>query len=174
MSVKDIQALEKAVLKYEVDQNLSVGQRAASVLAFAAKEAPYLPVDVTLLVRKSLMLTRTPSNTTLEVKGFRTNKMSQVRKALLKQHELGMVVVPGYGYRATADWDDFFQNEVIRRARRAGKGAQHLQAVMSLVPAGKLSAENQKQFAAFKKIDKLMAQNGVASALLTENAGGNK
>lgn len=171
MSAKDIQALEKAILKYEVDQNFSVAQRAASVLAFAAKEAPYLPVDITLLVRKSLMLTRTPSNTTAEVKQFRAGKMWQVRQALLKLHEQGMVVVPGYGYRATADWDDFFQNEVIRRARRAGKGAQNLQAVMTLVPANKLSAENQKQFAAFKKIDRLMSQNDVASALLTEDAG---
>ncbi len=171
MSAKDIKALERAILSYEVDQNLSTGQRAAAVLAFAAKEAPYLPVDLTLLVRKALMLTRTPASNTNEVKQFRSSKMFQVRQALQKYHTLGMVVCTGYGYRATADWDDFFQHEVVRRARRAGKGAQHLQGVMDIVPTSKLSPENQKQFAAYKKVTRLLLQNDVAGSLLTENAG---
>lgn len=97
---------------------LTLNQRAAHFLDWAARNMPGEAIPYNVVVRTIMGYTRLPSLKSEEVARFKSNLTSQVRKILLTKYGRELITVIGVGTRATVDDADRLVHVAPKRARR--------------------------------------------------------
>lgn len=108
----------KKIEQYTTDMSLSLTQRAAHFLDWAAKNMPGDPIPYNVIVKKIMNLPQLPRLDNDTVDRFRRSAGAGLKKAMIDKYGREIVNLPGIGIRATVDDADRLANVAPIKARR--------------------------------------------------------
>ena len=137
-----------------VNLDFSLAERAAQVLATAAKDFPYQSIPWHYLYKVVTQLKHLPLKTSPDVKTF-TGRTQKIRQILETEYKIGLITEGG-GLRASVDADDYMEKVVKPSARRTLAVQARLHQRVGLVDASLL--KQPENIALFRRIAKGMRE----------------
>jgi hypothetical protein len=150
---------------YQPNLDESVPRRVVALLVYGAQELPFKPIPVpwiTKVVYKEKKLPTEDSKLVESMKG----RTTRIRDLLRSEYRKGLVSLPGQGWRATVNEDDYTATQADRSGQRA---AQALRSSMKDVDAIDARAvkkpENRSRLRELSKAEKLIGENKLVRLL---------
>lgn len=152
--------------------DLTITDRAAHFLDWAAKSAPMRPVTYQYLVKVSLKLPTLPKENCVDLVQFKKGKISGVKRMLLKKYKRTLVtsdknpnslLVRGVSLRASTDSEDVYRTTYTDRKAKVEFALNNLEEARDLMEVKELTKEARQQV---KALDEVMKKDEVASLLV--------
>jgi hypothetical protein len=141
-----------------VNLDFSLAERAAQVLATAARDFPYQPIPWRYLYKVVTQLKALPVEKSPDVKTFQ-GRTQKIRQILETDYKIGLITEGG-GLRASVDADDYMQKVIKPTARRTLAVQARLHQRVGLVDANQLKAP--ENIALYRRIARGMRElNGL-------------
>lgn len=130
---------EKSVLEFKPDLEMSISERGAAFLDWAAKKFPGRAITYQQITKVVFALPRVPSENSKEVDTFRKNRMTRIREILFSKYKRAVVAHPGFGIRATKDSEDVARTDMELKAKKVRTAISNLDRSRSLIDVSKIT-----------------------------------
>lgn len=125
------------IAKYTPDTKLSLTQRVAHYLDWAAGEFPKQFTNYNIVLKAIMGYARTPTLGSEEVESLRRN-IGRVKQIMVKQYGREVVSAPGLGIRATVDDADTLTTALPRKITRLHSAQRAASATAELIDVSKV------------------------------------
>jgi hypothetical protein len=141
--------------------------KTAHFLDFCAKEGPYIPFGYNLVVQAVDGLSRTPNQSSDQVR-LMADSMTAVRRKLMSDYGRGLDTVKGLGVRATVDDDDLANTQLRRNVGRLVGSKRSLEQTRALIDTAKMKNQSLKSWVSggvTRMLNEMNAENRLAKLL---------
>lgn len=129
----------QSVLDYKPDLSLSITERGAAFLDWAAKSFPGRAITYQQITKVVFALPRVPSESSKDVDTLRKNRMGRIRDILFTKYKRAVVAHPGFGIRATKDSEDVARTDMESKAKKVRTAITNLDRSRSLIDISKIT-----------------------------------
>jgi hypothetical protein len=157
--------IKQVLESYQPNGDESITRRATSLLLYCCREMPYKPVPVPWLTKIVFQEKKLPAEESRLVESMR-DRSSSIREILRSESRKGLVSLPGQGWRATVDEDDFTRTQGNVGGMRAASALRNNQKNVDAIDSSKIKdADNKARYRQLSKADKLIGSGNIINLL---------
>lgn len=155
-----------SISDFKVDLETGLSRRVADFLAWLADQAPKRTVSYPELIKVVRCEKRKLAEDSPEIQRFKS-VLARANEILREQYGREIVVIHGFGIRASVSDDDLAINNVNKRARRASRAIGQFRATVDLVDPRKITGRALRSWVTTMKGEANQLSNTEARLLLT-------